>query len=95
MLEPLGLGSGPLCAANPRLERWLFLYGPLAFFLFFLVGPFYWMLITALKPDSELYDGTSNPLFPSHPSLDHFIYLFEKTDFITWIGNTMLVATGK
>jgi len=87
------LPQGAIRSANPRLERWLFLYGPLAFFLFFLVGPFYWMLVTALKPDSELYDGKANPLFPANPSLDHFVYLFEKTDFVTWIGNTMLVAT--
>ena len=78
---------------HPRLERALFIWAPLAFFMVFLVGPFYWMLITALKPDSELYDGSKSPLYVANPSLDHFRYLFEKTDFVTWIANTMLVAT--
>lgn len=87
------LAPGAYRSHHPRLERALFVWAPLAFFLVFLVGPFYWMLITALKPDSELYDGSKSPLYVAKPSLDHFIYLFEKTDFVTWISNTMLVAT--
>ena len=51
------------------------------------------MLITALKSDSELYDGTKSPLYVARPTLDHFVYLLTKTDFITWVGNTMMVAT--
>ncbi len=41
-----GLAIG---ARHPRLERILFLYAPLAFALLFLVGPFYWMLITRTR----------------------------------------------
>ena len=87
------LAPGEYRSHHPRLERALFVWAPLAFFLIFLVGPFYWMLITALKPDSELYDGSKSPLYVATPSLDHFLYLFEKTDFVTWVGNTMMVAT--
>jgi multiple sugar transport system permease protein len=87
------LAPGAYRSRSPRLERALFVWAPLAFFLVFLVGPFYWMLITALKPDSELYDGAKSPLYVAKPTLDHFIYLFEKTDFVTWISNTMMVAT--
>ena len=87
------LAPGEYRSHHPRLERALFVWAPLAFFLVFLVGPFYWMLITALKPDSELYDGSKSPLYVAAPSLDHFIYLFEKTDFVVWVGNTMMVAT--
>ena len=78
---------------HPVVERWLFLYVPLCFALVFLVGPFYWMLITALKSDSELYDGTKSPFYVARPTLDHFVYLLTKTDFITWLGNTMMVAS--
>ncbi len=87
------LAPGEYRSHHPRLERALFVWAPLAFFLVFLVGPFYWMLITALKPDSELYDGSKSPLYVAAPTLDHFIYLFEKTDFVTWVANTMMVAT--
>ena len=85
-----GLAIG---ARHPRMERILFLYAPLAFALLFLVGPFYWMLITALKPDAELYDGSKSPLYVVAPTLDHFRYLFERTDFLLWLKNTMMVAT--
>jgi multiple sugar transport system permease protein len=78
---------------SPLLERWLFLYLPLLFALVFLIGPFYWMAITALKPDGELYDAARSPLYVSSPTLGHFIYLFTQTDFLVWTRNTLLVAT--
>lgn len=85
--------SGQMIAANPLMERWLFFYIPMTFALLFLVGPFYWMAVTALKSDSELYDGSKSPLYVAKPALDHFYYLFQKTDFVTWTVNTMMVAT--
>ena len=78
---------------NARLERALYLYVPMVFFLLFLVGPFYWMLITSLKADGEIYDGQHSPLYVVAPSLDHFVYLFRETQFLTWTWNTMMVAT--
>ncbi len=87
------LPAGAVRSYYPRMERALFVWAPLAFFIVFLVGPFYWMLITALKPDSELYDTSKSPLYVAIPTLDHFRYLFEKTDFVIWAGNTMMVAT--
>lgn len=75
------------------IERWLFLYLPILFAVIFLLGPFYWMAITALKPDGELYDGSRSPLYVASPTLTHFIYLFTQTDFMVWARNTMLVAT--
>jgi multiple sugar transport system permease protein len=75
------------------VERWLFLYLPLIFALVFLVGPFYWMAVTALKPDGELYDGARSPLYVAEPTLDHFTHLLLRTDFLLWTKNTMLVAT--
>jgi len=87
------LPAGAVRSYYPRMDRALFVWAPLAFFIVFLVGPFYWMLITALKPDSELYDTSKSPLYVAIPTLDHFRYLFEKTDFVVWVGNTMMVAT--
>lgn len=77
---------------SPLVERWLFLYLPLLFALIFLIGPFYWMAITALKPDGELYDPARSPLYVSSPTLTHFVYLFTETDFLLWTRNTLLVS---
>ena len=55
------------------------------FALLFLVGPFYWMAITALKSDGELYDGAHAARSScAAPTLEHFVYLFTQTDFLTW-----------
>ena len=45
-----------MVGSNTRRNRWLGLYLPLAFFLVFLLFPFYWMLIVSLKPNTELLD---------------------------------------
>lgn len=83
----------PARRRSATAERWLFLYVPLIFALVFLVGPFYWMAVTALKSDGELYDGAANPLYVAAPTLAHFSHLLLKTDFLVWTRNTMLVAT--
>jgi multiple sugar transport system permease protein len=80
--------------ARPRIERWLFVYAPLLFALVFLLGPFYWMVITALKPNSELYNAARSPLYVASPTLDHFGYLWRKTEFLVWTRNTFLVSIG-
>ena len=76
------------------IERALFVYAPLAFALLFLLGPFYWMVITSLKPNSELYNAERSPLYVATPTLEHFVFLFTKTAFLEWTKNTMIVATG-
>ena len=76
------------------IERALFVYAPLGFALLFLLGPFYWMVITALKPNSELYNAARSPLYVATPTLEHFVFLFTKTTFLEWTKNTMIVATG-
>ena len=38
-----------------QMETWVYFYLPMAFFLLFLLFPFYWMIITSFRPDGELY----------------------------------------
>jgi multiple sugar transport system permease protein len=71
------------------LRLWL----PLGFFLIFALFPFYWMAITSLKPNQELYNTHMMPLIVHHPTLKHYVDLLGETDFLTWTWNTMLVAT--
>ena len=86
------LSTAPRMAGSRRLERLVSLYLPLALMLFFLLAPFYWMTITSLKPNSELYNGAISPLVVLAPSTEHFEYLFTRTDFVVWTWNTMFVA---
>lgn len=64
----------------------------LLFFIIILLFPFYWMLITSIKPDAELYDLDKSPLSLSQPTLVHYKYLFDNTRFALWLKNSALVA---
>ena len=93
VVAPSALTKGSRMAGSGRLlDRAISLYLPLLVVLVFLLAPFYWMLITALKPDSELYNGAISPLIVQTPTLDHFVYLWTKTDFVVWAWNTMFVS---
>jgi multiple sugar transport system permease protein len=52
-------------------KRLVVFYIPLFLFLVALLFPFYWMLITSLKPDPELYNARNAPFFVWHPTLSH------------------------
>ena len=41
---------------DSRARRMVTIYLPLALFVIVLLFPFYWMAITAIKPDDEMYD---------------------------------------
>ena len=73
-------------------RRLVGLWIPLTALFVFALFPFAWMAATSLKANEELYDPTANPLWIRHPSLVHYIALFKETNFVLWIGNTMLVA---
>ena len=54
-------------AWDSRARRLVTLYLPLACFVFVLLFPFYWMAITAFKPNAELYDYKNyNPFWIAH-----------------------------
>jgi multiple sugar transport system permease protein len=79
-----------------RWRRWVFFNIPLSMFVLVLLFPFYWMEITTVRPDGELYrpwnSPNYNPFWTLHPTLVHIRYLLEQTLFSTWMFNTMLIA---
>ncbi|MCC7367411.1 MAG: carbohydrate ABC transporter permease [Chloroflexi bacterium] len=57
------------------------------------VFPFYWMVITTFKTNSDLYTLANNPLwFNEPPTLSHIQYLFEKTLFGRWMLNSAIIG---
>jgi multiple sugar transport system permease protein len=73
-------------------RRWVTLYIPLGAFLVVLLFPFYWMAMTAFKPDQELVSRNANPFWIHHPTFAHFEKLLFHTDYPQWLWNTMLVS---
>jgi multiple sugar transport system permease protein len=65
----------------------------LSLFLLFAVFPVYWMIVTTFKQVNDLYNLSNNPLFfHLSPSLDQVRYLFEQTNFVVWVENTLEVG---
>jgi len=80
---------------NRTPQRLLTVYLPLGVFVVVLLFPFYWMTITALKPNSELNNFRDyNPFWPSNPTLQNIQYLLFETSYPGWLVNTMAVAAG-
>src|SRR5438128_7428387 len=75
------------------LKRAVTFHIPLALLVGATLFPFYWMVITSIRPDVELYSVKMNPFFTLHPTLTHFYYLFELTMFPRWAWNTLFIAT--
>src|SRR5215831_4931163 len=68
-------------------------YLPLSPYLFVVLFPFYWMVITTFKRNSDLYNLTTAPFwFKEPPTLDHVRLLLKDTLFLTWLQNSVLVG---
>src|SRR5205823_3220419 len=54
-------------------KKWVYFYIPLTVFVVGTLFPFYWMLITAIRPDAELYRSwraaTNTPFWTLQPTL--------------------------
>jgi multiple sugar transport system permease protein len=74
-------------------RRIVTLYLPLACFLIILLFPFYWMAITAVKSNEELYNYKQyNPFWVHSPTLANINKLLFETDYPQWLMVTMTVA---
>jgi len=61
----------------------------LSLVIIFACFPVYWMFLTTFKQVNDLYNLQNNPLlFQLAPTLDQVQYLFERTNFSTWVLNT-------
>ncbi|PSC03451.1 sugar ABC transporter permease [Alsobacter soli] len=74
-------------------RRLVHLYLPLGLIMVVLIFPFYWMALTAIKPDNQLIDmDTYNPFWVVSPTLKHINKLLFETNYPTWLWNTMYVS---
>jgi multiple sugar transport system permease protein len=73
-------------------RRVVAVYLPLVVFVVVLLFPFYWMTITALKPDAELLSREGNPFWVMNPTLVHIKKLLFETAYPDWLWNTIVVS---
>jgi len=68
-------------------------YANIVPFIAFALFPFYYMVITSLKNDAELYNLKAVPfLIQTGVITDHYRYLLAKTEFLTWIKNSLIIS---
>ena len=77
-------------------RRWVFFYVPVTAFVVMLLFPFYWMVITTVRPDKELYRPWNAPnyapFWTNNPTLEHIRDLLTETLFSTWMLNTLIIS---
>jgi multiple sugar transport system permease protein len=65
--------------------------GLLVVMLVWTLVPFYWMVVTSLKKDREIY-GFEATLIPRQPTLSNYARLFDKTPFVKYLRNSTIIA---
>jgi len=74
-------------------RRLVTLYLPLGIIVIVLLFPFYWMALTAIKPDEQLLNlDKFNPFITTAPTLKHIQKLLFESHYLEWLWNTMFVA---
>ena len=80
-------------ARQRDVRRHVLVYAGLTPYLIIAVFPIFWMLITALKQEPDLYRMDVVPFwFHLPPTLKNFALLFKSTFYADWIVNTMSVS---
>ncbi len=101
MVAPSGSGHRPANtqqarrqAARRRMLGRVGVYASAVVFALLAVLPFLWGAITTFKQNQDLYQVNNNPfVFNRPPTLQHVRYLFQSTQFPTFVENTLLVGS--
>jgi multiple sugar transport system permease protein len=75
------------------LNKFVTVYLPLAIIMVVLIFPFYWMVLTSIKPEDQLIDmDRYNPFWVVGPTLKHITKLLFESNYPQWLWNTMYVS---
>ncbi|HEU0164431.1 MAG TPA: carbohydrate ABC transporter permease [Thermomicrobiales bacterium] len=94
--DPLGARSyrGTIAGTGARdVKRTIaryFLYAILLLGGILMIFPFIWMVISSLKMPQDIYTLS---LIPPDPTLDNYRQVFDKTEYVRWFVNSLVVAT--
>jgi multiple sugar transport system permease protein len=76
-----------------RIRSSAFGYANIVPFVLFALFPVYFMVITSFKNDAELYNLKAVPfLIQTGVITDHYRYLLFKTEFLTWMLNSLIIS---
>jgi multiple sugar transport system permease protein len=75
---------------STALRQRIFQYGIVIPFAIVLAFPFFWMAITSIKPQGQVYEWSKTWSFS--PTLENYGYLFHHTGYLRWIRNSCFVG---
>jgi multiple sugar transport system permease protein len=85
--------QAPRSHRSREVRRHLLIYLGLLPFIVIAVFPIFWMAITAIKQDADLYLMDAIPFwFQQAPTWKNFDFLFHNTSYGAWIVNTMSIS---
>lgn len=61
-------------------------------YLFIIIFPFLWVLLTSFKPESEIWGEAALKLFANQPTLEHYRALFE-ANILNALKNSLIIAS--
>jgi multiple sugar transport system permease protein len=73
------------------LGHWLLVYGGLAIYMFIAFAPVYWLVLTSLRTEKQIYTRAAM-LVPRNLTLDNYVYALTQRPLLTWLGNSLFVA---
>ncbi|RMF01791.1 MAG: carbohydrate ABC transporter permease [Chloroflexi bacterium] len=62
-------------------------------FVLFLLFPFFWMILTSVRPEPDFLRMSREPFNVSGITFNHYIFLLTETKFLRWLWNSFFVAT--
>src|SRR3954451_15918562 len=70
-----------------------FFYLFLIVFVFVVMFPFLWMLISSVKPATELFGERAFTPYTTHPTWKNYISVFAEHPFLRYLWNSTVVAS--
>lgn len=75
----------------PLWRRLLGLHLPVLIIVLFALGPYIWMFISSITPETDLY-GEVFRYFPENPSFENYPKIFQKVSFARNLRDSLIVA---
>ena len=67
-------------------------YAVVGLFLVFALGPLFWLLVTSLKPETDIVTADGVRYWPSRLTLEHYGAIWAQTDFPTLFKNSLITT---
>ena len=86
------LEHGMVTGKSERFWNGILFYVMLALVVLFAFFPIYWMSVTSLRPNSEVFAFPPR-LLPSQLTLEHYQNFIQNPDLLRYLWNSLLIAT--